>query len=245
MRRNFRPAILALLLVALVCIGVHTDDSCASTHRIQPPPLPVSVGEKIVKHSLDFRMPSMGNLRTVGGGTFIKHKGVPYALTANHVWNALVEKDESGCIAVCHEDDCVCVSEEDCVSNNETEDWALIRLPRKIDDTTPAKMSTRTRPIGTATYIVGCPDGVALMVTHGIIAAYISTTSEPFPHYMVDGYAYYGSSGGGLFTRRGVLIGIVTAIPARVGVVLGFPFPIENPNLVIVTPLAEVDFPTG
>ena len=241
MRPNIRTVILALLLVVCVAIGVSTRDTC-TTHEVGDPPA-LTVGEKIVKHSLDFRMSLKDDMRTIGGGTYIEHEDIPYALTADHVWEALVERDRTGCIAICHKDDCVCVSTRDCVSSDTVEDWALIELPRALDGTKPAKISKRTRPVGTSVYIVGCPDGMALMVTHGIIAARVDTPGEPFPHYVVDGYAFYGSSGGGLFTSNGVYIGIVTQIPSRVGVLLGFQFPIENPNLVIITPLSEVLFP--
>ena len=243
MRINIRIAVLSLLLVVLVAVGVCTDDSCASTHAVHSPP-PATVAEKIISHSLDFRISGETSLRTIGGGTYVKHDGVPYVLTALHVWDVLIEMDNADCIAVCHKNDCVCVSDEDEVASEIVEDWALIRLPRTVEGTKPAKMSKKTFPVGTQVYIVGAPDGVALIVTQGMIAARTNTSREPFPHYMIDGYAYYGSSGGGLFTKRGKLIGVVTSIDTNVGILLGFPFPHENPNLVYATPLSEVSFPS-
>ena len=242
---KFRTVILATMLATLLLLGLATGGTaCCHTHRVLPSQTSEDVVGRVMSHSVAVQAKSSeGSFVNIGGGTYVEFLRQPHILTAYHVWEYSVDNND-GCTPICYESDCVCTAEEDLIFADEVEDWALIRLPRELEGSSPAKVDATIQPRGSFTFTVGCPDGMDPLVTHGMISGYgvFSDGMIPVAHYIIDGYAYYGSSGGGVFSQKGKLIGVVVAVDVVVlGGSLGLPLPLENLNIYFVMPLSEID----
>jgi len=112
------------------------------------------------------------------------------------------------------------------------EDLAILRVRKKnfvIESVVFKKNADEVTPIGTDVYHVGSMSGKALganSMTNGIIAQVGRVISgQPFDQTTVT--ATNGSSGGGVYTRNGVCIGIVT-LGVRTGDNFNFIVPIRR-----------------
>lgn len=241
--KSIRRALLTVALALMLIIGTLSGGSCCM-HRASKS---FTVPEDILSHSLSLTLHTESGKHSVGSGTYVVLNDKPCILTAAHVWSALVSMavlSEDGIPLACHGNDCVTIGPEFTVHMDSSEDWAIIALPRVLEDSTPATLSTKISDIGDRVYLVGYPQGTELLL-HGMVAGFTRIDPDPYTYYVIDGYACYGSSGGGMYTKDGKLVGIAIAIGTLRGNVLsrmlGAPVPIEDPNIVYVLPLRELE----
>jgi S1-C subfamily serine protease len=101
-------------------------------------------------------------------------------------------------------------------------DWALFQLIEAPRGMKPAKLRKKAAIIGEPIHIFAAPSGDPAIMTSGRV----SGVEEDGPTNLIrtDAYVYFGSSGGGLYDRKGRLIGVVVALRA----VRGHPLPHAN-----------------
>ena len=112
------------------------------------------------------------------------------------------------------------------ISADENRDLVTIRLPDKVKEVSPVALDlTASIKIGQEVVAIGNPQGLVNTVSEGIISGVrefepgtkiLQTTAALSP----------GSSGGGLFSRTGKLLG-VTSFLRRNGQNLNFAYPVE------------------
>ena len=245
------PIILTLILITALFSAIIFGGGCC-IHQIAGRIETITMSDEarlaaeLQKHSLSIhRIDKEGERQFVGSGSYIEYEGKPHVLTAYHVWEYTIDNDNDDgeeCIPVCYRKDCSCVTELSESESAHSEDWALIELPAEFAGATYALLGNANslEPIGEPIFITGNPNGKHLYL-FGHIAGYSTLPSEPFTHYTLQTYGYYGASGGGVYNSDGELIGVLEAIAMRVTNALGFPIPIEDPNIVYVVPIVEIE----
>lgn len=234
MLRRFKTSFLALCLAALSLIGFIFSNGCC--HHLVNSHIGLTIPEQISKHFISIKVidPRTGINTVVGSGVYIELDGKPQVITAYHVWGLLSFISKLECVSACYKNECACIEPDAIWVGSIDEDWAIVELPYQLIGSVPATLNTELQPIGAPVFAAGNPNGLAV-VTHGMIAGYSILMEEPFPHYLVDGYAWFGSSGGGVFDSQGRLIGIMEAIDVF-HIAEGSP----NPNIYYVVPLREM-----
>ena len=245
----FKLPIVLFLILTMTLFGAITFGGGCCTHRI-PEQITTSLttsddaklAEQLQRHSLAiYKTDRNTRDNFVGSGNYIRHKGSPHVLTAYHVWEYAVAASED--VSICYGlDECAIVGNDSKVAVSPGEDWALIKLPEKLDGATYAKLGDpdTLEPIGEKIFITGYPSGTHLYL-FGHIAGYSMLPGEMFDHYTLQTYAYFGASGGGVYNSDGELIGIVEALAVRITGAFGPPVRIENPNIIYSAPIVEME----
>lgn len=154
--------------------------------------------------------------RKIGSGTLVNINGEPNILTAWHVALASLEVPMRACPVLASKDNCVdlvlpWLTE---MSNNSLSgDWAFFQLRSTPEGMTPARIRHRGMSVGESIYIMGSPAHEEGLLTSGIVSGF-ATEEDGTNLIQTDAFVYYGSSGGGLFDRTGLLIGVVVALSA-------------------------------
>ena len=195
----------------------------------------VQLAGEIGGHTIAF----VDNNRKLGSGVYIQ--GVDdrfYILTASHVWNYALEESPD-CVMACHFNDCTCLLNEDLVFVSEVEDWAVIRVVDELLTSTPAPMAIVDPYIGEQIVSMGYPSGKNILFTPGYVSGYTGLKGEPFPHLTITGYAFYGSSGSGVYNINGELVGLITGIGNRTDPVMGLV--LSDPNIAYAIPIEQME----
>ena len=90
-------------------------------------------------------------------------------------------------------------------------DWAIYPVDKKaFQSVVPARIRKTRAVVGEAIVASGVPQGYVPWLSFGHVASIWK--EEGHEIIGVDGFAYFGSSGGGVYDSRGRLIGVVSAI---------------------------------
>lgn len=135
-----------------------------------------------------------------GSGVIIKNNGNYYVLSVNH----LIEKTN----------DEIYVSENDeptgklkLIKKDKTRDLACFKFENEnYIPESYVELNEKELEKGTPIYVIGNPLGIEDVLSEGRILK-----NKGFVTYFID-HSYYGSSGGGIFTKEGKLLGIIQTI---------------------------------
>ena len=168
----------------------------------------------------------------IGSGTLVRDDDMGLGiLTAQHVAEAL----DGFTYRACRLDDdtnCIVLGSYIMDSRNDLAgDWAFYPIKEAPKKSRPAKIGKRPK-IGDDLILAGIPNGSPLIVEG-------SVSWDAGPGLVVHGFAYPGSSGGGVFNEDGELIGLTVAIP-----ILHDPlgFPTYETSLPLVVPIQNIPF---
>jgi S1-C subfamily serine protease len=172
----------------------------------------------------------------IGSGTLIKVNRTPNILTAWHVAAAAFEYNMRACPVLEERTKCVEVLwpwMTDIGNANLYGDWALFQLVDKPDGMTPARFRQKPAVVGEEVMILASPASSEGSLSTGVISGYRWSDWATFDYLiMSDAFAFFGSSGGGMYDRNGYLIGVVVALAAPGD----FPLPHMNYSV----PAAEI-----
>ena len=149
----------------------------------------------------------------LGAGSVIEIHGVPGILTAWHVTEAasIQDLDLEACWVVDLTDcidlpfDAVITAASDSLAG----DWSIHILKEVPIYWSSAQLRSRAAVVGEEVYRVGVPAGNPGLFSYGIVTGFADEGGDII---LTDAFAFYGSSGGGLFDKRGRLLGITVAI---------------------------------
>jgi S1-C subfamily serine protease len=98
--------------------------------------------------------------------------------------------------------------------------------------------------LGDPVWAVGFPFGGAMTLAGGIVSQVAAATSDAPSRLMIDAPVGYGTSGGGVYTETGALIGMVAGFTtARVSsrdTAAAWFIDVPVPGQTLVTPLADL-----
>lgn len=173
--------------------------SCAP-HHAEPKSLPTRLREA----SVIVGVVGSTGLRGYGSGTVFEENGVWVVTTAAHV----VTSSLGDQLVVWHSHQAsatsVAILYVDTVS-----DFAVLRMTPD-DDITPMDFRVGEWELGATTWYVGSPNFNPGLALRGSVAGPDAYT----PSWIVQGFAWYGSSGSGVFDEGGHFLGIVSRIDA-------------------------------
>lgn len=185
-----------IIAVVIFCVGIGACRGCEAK--------PV---DKALKSSVSIEIIRFGRWSIVGSGTVVDTKIGTGILTAKHV--AVVPGFKRAC-NILVPDECQLLGPY--VSSSAfwmEEDWALYKAHWMVPKMRPAKVSHKMLDIGDPIFAVGHPQRMH-WVSHGHIGWKYELLGRS--SYGLDSFVFPGSSGGGLFNKKGELIGIVTAL---------------------------------
>jgi hypothetical protein len=175
-----------------------------------------------------------GGKVAIGSATFVEiGSGGKGIVTAQHVAEiqSLVPVSLSVC-SFADMNDCIELNDNYIMDTSESiaTDWAVFEIESFPESAKPAKVRKRLPPIGEEIIICGIPQGYTPWLSYGHVG-YV-WLEDNIPIIGVDGFAFFGSSGGGVYDSEGYLIGVTSAISASEW------GPIEDK--VLVTPITNI-----
>lgn len=181
-----------LLILAMSCM---LTASCEANEAPQ----------QALNSSVEIQVQLGSNWTTMGSGVEVVDSNLGVSIvTAKHVavFSTVVP------MRACTENESDCTTLGSYYSSSsvaEPSDWAVFQLDQKIKHTHPTRLAKPDR-IGETVWEIGNP--------HGVPVCAKGELSYPIGGmFVVHGFAYPGSSGGGVFNNRGELLGIMVAIP--------------------------------
>ena len=173
-----------------------------------------NLGERIMLSLLAVRVDAAGPV--IGSGVYVEVGGLPYMMTAYHVVDHMVEREQPTKQSACHVD--VYSREENCVDiligpeyNDITmfdraRDAALVPLSGMPDGAYPAETPVEGYQfrIGEEVLVIGCPTGIPDILTRGIVTGFAAGDRD---RPMTDAATWFGTSGGGVFLTTGEYVG--------------------------------------
>lgn len=221
--------IISLAIVLVLLLG-----SCCAKH-ISHAKRDVSVSRDVLLSSGAIVIASPFGDLPVGSATFVKSEIGNVVITAEHV--AEIQDSLPIPLKVCafgDMTDCTVLERNYILDSSMSiaSDWAIFRIAEFPESVKPARVANRLPDIGEEVIICGIPQGQTPWLSYGHVGYVWEEESENV--FGVDGFAFFGSSGGGVFDKSGRLIGITSAIGAsRWG---------PQEDKVFVTPIANINF---
>jgi hypothetical protein len=172
-------------------------------HHVEPKSLPTRLREA----SVIIGVVDPSGLRGYGSGTVFEENGVWVVTTAAHVVTASV----GGQLVVWHSHDSS-TSSVSIVYVNTVSDFAVLRMAPD-DEITPMDFRLGEWELGATLWYVGAPNFNPGLALRGSAAGPDAYT----PSWIVQGFAWYGSSGSGVFDEGGHFLGVVSRIDADSG----------------------------
>jgi len=165
----------------------------------------------------------------VGAGVVTLNKNdEPIILTARHMFDIFPEIPRRVC-SMAEPSSCMLVDPSQAImaglNPGPQTDWWVHPYPIELDGIAPARPRYDLVPIGSEIWTVGVPNGRSGEVSRGII------TNQSFGVYYVDARTLPGSSGGGVFDKKGRLVGIVCGLSVVDG--LG---PVSDSSIIVQVP---------
>ena len=223
-----------LRVISFAVVLVLVLGSCCTKH-ISDAKRDVSVSTDILLSGGAIVIASPFGKFPVGSATFVKSRIGNIVITAEHV--AEIQHSLPLPLQVCafgNLADCV-VLERNYISDSSksiSSDWAIFKVDKFPESVKPARTSNRLPDIGEKVIICGIPQGEIPWLSYGHVGYVWEEEGQNV--LGVDGFASFGSSGGGVFDKSGRLIGITSAIA---GSEWG-----PQEDKVFVTPIANIDF---
>ena len=184
---------------------------------------------EIVSHSVTIDMVTPFGARTIGSGVVVNHPTFGYAvLTAEHVALAggPVELDFRAC-PFNQGSECFDLGRNFLMDRDSSigTDWAIFLVDAIPEGVTAAPIRTDLPSVGEKIILSSIPLARTPWVSQGYVAWVWSEMGSPV--IGVDGFAFFGSSGGGVYDGKGRLMGLLSAIEASEW------GPLENKLLVV------------
>lgn len=220
---------LSLAVVLVLLLG-----SCCAKH-VPHAKRDVSVSRDILLSSGAIVIASPFGDLPVGSATFVKSEIGNIVITAQHV--AEIQDSLPVPLRVCAFEnmaDCIVLERNYLLDSSMSvaSDWAIFQIDEFPESVEPAKIGNRLPEIGEEVIICGIPQGHTPWLSYGHVG-YV-WEEEAGTIFGVDGFAFFGSSGGGVFDKSGKLIGVTSAVGAsRWG---------PQEDKVFVTPIANINF---
>jgi len=168
--------------------------------------------EKFKKQILEYKLQQVNveiinkTAQAQGSGVTLKYKGKFYILSAGHMLNDITDE-----LVLCENGVEICMLEVVKLShtflNNEPKGTDLVLLKPKDSLIQPkiyVELAEEEPSTPAEIYIVGNPLGMEDVLTEGRIISYFNDFV-----YFID-HSYFGNSGGGIYTKDGKLVGIVS-----------------------------------
>jgi hypothetical protein len=168
--------------------------------------------EKYKKQILEYKLQQVNveiinkTAQAQGSGVTLKYKGKFYILSAGHMLNDITDE-----LVLCENGVEICMLEVVKLShtflNNEPKGTDLVLLKPKdplIQPKVYVEFAEEEPSTPAEIYIVGNPLGMEDVLTDGRIISYFNDFV-----YFID-HSYFGNSGGGIYTKDGKLVGIVS-----------------------------------
>jgi len=168
--------------------------------------------EKFKKQILEYKLQQVNveiinkTAQAQGSGVTLKYKGKFYILSAGHMLNDITDE-----LVLCENGVEICMLEVVKLShtflNNEPKGTDLVLLKPKdplIQPKVYVELAEEEPSTPAEIYIVGNPLGMEDVLTDGRIISYFNDFV-----YFID-HSYFGNSGGGIYTKDGKLVGIVS-----------------------------------
>jgi S1-C subfamily serine protease len=210
-----------VLLFLLFCLAVLIP--CQVKSKTLTP------AEAVINHSAGVVVPMLG--QAIGSGVFLIVDGKPAVLTAKHVAEAVGPIPVTFCT---YAGDCTEKLYSSFISGKTdslADDWAIYFIDSFPEGISPAILSRNNPRIGSSTWTSGIAGGVNRLIIKGQIA-WIDFYKDK-SMIKVFGYAMPGFSGGGVYNKKGYLIGIVSAIATQADGTL-------QENIVFVVPVSNI-----
>ena len=169
--------------------------------------------------------------QAIGSGVFLIVDGKPAVLTAKHVAEAVGPIPITFCSYGGQCTETLYSSFIAGKTDSLADDWAIYFIDSFPEGVTPAKLTRIGPRIGSSTWSSGIAGGVNRLVVKGHVA-WIDLYKDKSV-LTVFGYAMPGFSGGGVYNKKGQLIGIVSAIVMNRDGTL-------QENIVLVVPISNI-----
>lgn len=168
------------------------------------------LSENILSHGASVVMVTPFGDRTIGSGTFVKVKQEKIFLTAQHV--AVIQDELPVILKACSfidESECVYLPSKYLSDSSEDipDDWAIFQVDEFPKTTKPARLSNEFPKLGDEIILCGIPQAVVPWLSFGNVAYLYEEEIIG-----VDGYGFFGSSGGGAYNAKGELVGVISAM---------------------------------
>ena len=108
--RRIRNFIMTLLFAGLMVVTSVFSVSCCH-HRVVSNLLP-TIPEQVMEHFITIEADQGGDQTPVASGVYVEVDNKPYMLTAAHVWTIMNVVAEDECVALCHDDVCICANSD-------------------------------------------------------------------------------------------------------------------------------------
>ena len=200
-----------LLLATSLCCGAKIINSTANARSSS------SVVSKIVSHSVTIEARVLHQSEIIGSGVVVRRPRLGYAvLTAEHVPMSTIDLDgmQPEFFACSFNDKLGCFELGDNFiidwDSSTGTDWAVFLVDSVPKGITPAPIETELPNVGEAVIVSGIPLGRVPWISHGHVAWVWTDFGSPV--IGVDGFAFFGSSGGGVYNSSGNLVGLISAM---------------------------------
>jgi S1-C subfamily serine protease len=151
--------------------------------------------------------------KKIGSGTLVEIDGSPNVLTAWHIAEDAIDREMRACPALERRDKCVRLTYpwmSDMQNVTIAGDWALFQILKAPEGMKPAKMRRQPIIVGETVNILASPTHNEGLLTQGIVSGYVTVGDVDL--IKTDAFAFLGSSGGGVYDKRGRLLGVLVAI---------------------------------
>lgn len=213
-----------IALCSLLSFMPASSPIASNASSVSAGPLPT----KILKSSVWLSpsvMPGVG----IGTGIAVKINGKKAILTAEHVAGALPFP-----VDVCSFYDLCIYGVSNYISDSSStldSDWAAYFVDEFPEGIKPARISNREPAIGDELWSAGRAFGDSPMIVKGTLAWVEESGDSKI--YILNTYSVPGFSGGGVYNKKGELVGITVAIRVNeIG---------TQENFVLVVPISEID----
>lgn len=169
--------------------------------------------EKILHSAASIIMETESGERYIGSGTFVNTTRGIGIITAKHVVMGIRgERYQLKACAYIYPENCTYLIGDPAYSDEggQANDWLFYQITHYPLSVSPAIVRKKVPRIGEKVYLVSRPHAGIPWVSVGNIS-YIWFIDR-YDVFAVDGFAFFGSSGGGVYNSDGEMVGLISAI---------------------------------